>query len=135
MDDAAAATNPAGASTPRPPPLHAALTSPTVLVQDHDQDPDVPSTPSPPPTAAPILERRRSASFVSPARHHKRTPSVHRDVKETLDAKVEFASDETDGRTHHRINQYTIHDEIGRGSFCAVHLGKDQFGNEYVRWC
>jgi [calcium/calmodulin-dependent protein kinase] kinase len=132
MDDAAAATNPAGASTPRPPPLHAALTSPTVLVQDHDQDPDVPSTPSPPPTAAPILERRRSASFVSPARHHKRTPSVHRDVKETLDAKVEFASDETDGRTHHRINQYTIHDEIGRGSFCAVHLGKDQFGNEYA---
>jgi [calcium/calmodulin-dependent protein kinase] kinase len=52
--------------------------------------------------------------------------------KETLDARVEFLSDENDGRTHHRINQYIIQDEIGRGSYGAVHLGTDQFGNEYV---
>lgn len=65
-------------------------------------------------------------------RHHKRVPSVHREVKETLDARVEFLSDETDGRTHHRINQYVIQDEIGRGSYGAVHIGTDQFGTEYA---
>ncbi len=41
-------------------------------------------------------------------------------------------SDESDGRTHYRINQYTIQDEIGRGSYGAVHVGTDQFGNEFV---
>ena len=91
--------------------------------------------------------------FASPLRHHKRTPSAHREVKvcsptetgilyrrksdsfvyqETLDARVEFLSDEIDGRTHHRINQFVIQDEIGRGSYGAVHLGSDQFGNEYA---
>lgn len=42
-------------------------------------------------------------------------------------------SDEQDGRSHHRINQYVIKEEIGRGSYGAVHLATDQFGNEYVR--
>jgi calcium/calmodulin-dependent protein kinase kinase 2 len=54
--------------------------------------------------------------------------------KETLDARVEFLSDETDGRTQHRINQYVIQDEIGRGSYGAVHIGTDQFGTEYVSY-
>lgn len=54
-------------------------------------------------------------------------------MQETLDARVEFLSDEIDGRTHHRINQYVIQDEMGRGSFGSVHLATDQFGNEYVR--
>lgn len=33
----------------------------------------------------------------------------------------------------HRINQYVIKEEIGRGSFGAVHLAVDVDGNEYVR--
>lgn len=33
----------------------------------------------------------------------------------------------------HRINQYVIKEEIGRGSFGAVHLAVDLDGNEYVR--
>lgn len=70
--------------------------------------------------------------YASPMRHHKRTPSAHREVKETLDARVEILSDESDGRTHHRINQYVIQDEIGRGSYGAVHIGTDQFGTEYA---
>ncbi len=52
--------------------------------------------------------------------------------KETLNARVEYASDEDDGRTHHKINQYTILEEVGRGSYGAVHLATDQFGTEYV---
>jgi [calcium/calmodulin-dependent protein kinase] kinase len=37
-----------------------------------------------------------------------------------------------DGVAEHRINQYIIKQEIGRGSFGAVHLAVDQFGTEYV---
>jgi calcium/calmodulin-dependent protein kinase kinase 2 len=33
---------------------------------------------------------------------------------------------------HHRINQYVIKEEIGRGSFGAVHLATDHNGTEYV---
>ncbi|ODA82821.1 hypothetical protein RJ55_01330 [Drechmeria coniospora] len=71
-------------------------------------------------------------TWASPLRHHKRSPSAHREVKETLDARVEFTSDETDGRTYHRINQYRIIEEIGRGSYGAVHLAVDHFGNEFA---
>lgn len=52
--------------------------------------------------------------------------------QETLNARVQFMSDESDGRTHSRINQYTILDEIGRGSYGAVHSATDQYGNEFV---
>lgn len=52
--------------------------------------------------------------------------------KETLDARVEFTSDEADGRTYHKINQYTIVEEIGRGSYGAVHRATDQFGTDFV---
>lgn len=45
---------------------------------------------------------------------------------------MEYASDEDDGRTYHKINQYTIIEEVGRGSYGAVHLATDQFGTEYV---
>lgn len=85
-------------------------------------------------------------------RHHRRTPSAHREIKasvlwprpqrateadkapqqETLDARVEFTSDEADGRTYHKINQYLIMEEIGRGSYGAVHLATDHFGKEFV---
>ncbi|OOQ87631.1 calcium/calmodulin-dependent protein kinase kinase [Penicillium brasilianum] len=37
-----------------------------------------------------------------------------------------------DGTAEHRINQYIIKQEIGRGSFGAVHLAADQYGNEYA---
>lgn len=57
---------------------------------------------------------------------------MHARPQETLDAHVEFTSDESDGRTYHRINQYVIVEEIGRGSYGAVHLAKDQFGNDFV---
>ncbi|EFY90774.1 CMKK2 protein [Metarhizium acridum CQMa 102] len=67
-----------------------------------------------------------------PMRQHKRTPSAHREIKETLDARVEFTSDEVDGRTYHRINQYVIVEEIGRGSYGAVHRATDQFGTEFA---
>lgn len=53
-------------------------------------------------------------------------------VQETLDARFEYAPDDSDGVRHHRINQYVIKEEIGRGSYGAVHLATDQFGNEYV---
>ncbi|KAK4135403.1 kinase-like protein [Trichocladium antarcticum] len=71
-------------------------------------------------------------SFPSPMRHHKRTPSAHREIKETLNARSEYTNDESEGYSHRRINQYVIKDEIGRGSFGAVHLATDQFGNEYA---
>ncbi|KAI0437166.1 kinase-like domain-containing protein [Xylaria telfairii] len=67
---------------------------------------------------------------LSPLRHHKRTPSQHREVKETLDAK--YTNDEIDGRSQYTVNQYVIGDEIGRGSYGAVHIATDQFGNEYA---
>jgi len=53
-------------------------------------------------------------------------------VKETLNARSEYTNNEEDGRAEHRINQYIIKDEIGRGSFGAVHLAVDQYGKEYV---
>ncbi|KAG5994428.1 hypothetical protein E4U43_003239, partial [Claviceps pusilla] len=53
-------------------------------------------------------------------------------IAETLDARVEFTDNETDGRTYHRINQYVIIEEIGRGSYGAVHRATDQYGNEYA---
>ncbi|KAG9254921.1 calcium/calmodulin-dependent protein kinase [Emericellopsis atlantica] len=108
------------ATTPTP--------SPMVTIENHDD----PIT-APRPTIAPhVSDPPGAQQFASPLRHHKRKPSTHREVKETLDAHVEFMSDETDGRTHHRINQYVIQDEIGRGSFGSVHLGTDQFGTEYA---
>ncbi|EJT74391.1 CAMKK/META protein kinase [Gaeumannomyces tritici R3-111a-1] len=71
-------------------------------------------------------------TYQSPMRQHRRTPSQHREIKETLDARTEYASDDSEGRSHPRINQYTIKEEIGRGSFGAVHLAVDQFGNEFA---
>ncbi|KAI1144582.1 Pkinase-domain-containing protein [Hypoxylon sp. FL0543] len=65
-------------------------------------------------------------------RHHRRTPSQHREVKETLNARTEYTNDETDGRSQQTINQYVIREEIGRGSYGAVHLATDQFGTEYA---
>lgn len=53
-------------------------------------------------------------------------------MKETLDARSHYGSSDDDGGAVHRINQYIIKQEIGRGSFGAVHLAVDQYGHEYV---
>ncbi|KAE8144200.1 kinase-like domain-containing protein, partial [Aspergillus avenaceus] len=52
--------------------------------------------------------------------------------QETLNARSEYTTSQDDGTSEHRINQYVIKQEIGRGSFGAVHLATDQFGNEYA---
>ena len=76
---------------------------------------------------------RSSPAYESPLRHHCRKPSTPRQVKETLHARSEYTNSEDDGASIHRINQYCIKQEIGRGSFGAVHLAVDQHGNKYVR--
>jgi hypothetical protein len=52
--------------------------------------------------------------------------------KETLNARSEYTTSQDDGAAEHRINQYLIRQEIGRGSFGAVHFAVDQYGQEYV---
>ncbi|KAK3673626.1 hypothetical protein LTR78_006531 [Recurvomyces mirabilis] len=77
--------------------------------------------------SAPAMSARHS-----PIRHHKRVPSRGKAVKETLNARSHYGSSDDDGSAVHRINQYIIKQEIGRGSFGAVHLAHDQFGAEYA---
>ncbi|KAK1827916.1 kinase-like domain-containing protein [Podospora conica] len=108
------------------PDARSGLLSPDFPYQFHG---DSQTTPPPaPPRSAPADMQH----FHSPMRHHKRTPSAHREVKETLNAQFKYTNDESDERTHHQINQYTIRDEIGRGSFGAVHVATDQYGHEYA---
>ncbi|KAJ4335897.1 hypothetical protein N0V87_005753 [Didymella glomerata] len=71
-------------------------------------------------------------AYQSPLRHHRRAASSTRRVKETLNARSEYSNSEDDGTAQHRINQYLIKQEIGRGSFGAVHLAVDQYGQEYA---
>ncbi|EAW24141.1 putative calcium/calmodulin dependent protein kinase [Aspergillus fischeri NRRL 181] len=71
-------------------------------------------------------------SSESPQRHYRRNPKVRRPVKETLNARSEYTTSQDDGTAEHRINQYVIKQEIGRGSFGAVHLAVDQYGNEFA---
>ena len=76
---------------------------------------------------------RSSPAYESPLRHHRRNQSSAREVKETLHARSEYTNSEDDGGgAIHRINQYVIKQEIGRGSFGAVHLAVDQHGTEYA---
>ncbi|KAF9875477.1 calcium calmodulin dependent protein kinase [Colletotrichum karsti] len=103
--------------------------SPTIAVGFHGEG-GVEARPS---LAAHISDSAaQPTKFQSPMRHHRRTPSAHREVKETLDAVTEYGSEGQDGRSNHRINQYIIKQEIGRGSYGAVHLATDQFGTEYA---
>ncbi|KAK4169257.1 putative calcium/calmodulin-dependent protein kinase [Cladorrhinum sp. PSN259] len=104
------------------------LASPDISVEFHGEPDRQPH---------PVLLHPRSAPpdvqhFQSPMRHHRRTPSAHREIKETLNAVSEYTPDDEDGRSHFRVNQYTIKEEIGRGSFGAVHLATDQFGKEFA---
>lgn len=75
---------------------------------------------------------RSAPAYQSPLRHHRRAPSRSKGVKETLNARSHYGSSDDDGGAIHHINQYIIKQEIGRGSFGAVHLATDQYGNEYV---
>ncbi|KAE9374572.1 Pkinase-domain-containing protein [Stipitochalara longipes BDJ] len=80
----------------------------------------------------PIIQHVSTPAYQSPLRHHRRTPSHQRTIKETLNAHSEYTNNEEDGKAEHHINQYIIKDEIGRGSFGAVHLAVDQYGTEYA---
>ncbi|KAG6018320.1 hypothetical protein E4U41_003974 [Claviceps citrina] len=120
----------AAAETVTEDPFASAL-SPQLTIDLVDDDRDALER-SRPPLASAVTEPPSFRSYPSPARHHRRTPSVHREIKETLDARVEFTNDEAGGRTYHRINQYVIVEEIGRGSYGAVHRATDQYGNEYA---
>jgi len=75
---------------------------------------------------------RSSPAYDSPLRHHRRKQSSAREVKETLHARSEYTNSQDEGGAIHRINQYIIKQEIGRGSFGAVHLAVDQHGVEYA---
>ncbi|KAJ5645587.1 hypothetical protein N7507_011598 [Penicillium longicatenatum] len=83
--------------------------------------------PPPPPTRV-----DSAASYESLDRHRRRNPRTRRPVKETLDARSQYTTSQDDGTAEHHINQYLIKQEIGRGSFGAVHLAADQYGNEYA---
>ncbi|PGG98404.1 CAMKK/CAMKK-META protein kinase [Blastomyces parvus] len=76
--------------------------------------------------------RSTTGSYDSPLRHHTRSRTAPRRVKETLNARSEYTNSQDDGTAEHRINQYLIKQEIGRGSFGAVHLAVDQYGQEYA---
>ncbi|KAG0648518.1 kinase C [Hyphodiscus hymeniophilus] len=80
----------------------------------------------------PIIKHLSTPAYQSPLRHHRRNASQHRAVKETLNARSEYTNNEEDGKAEHHINQYIVKDEIGRGSFGAVHLAVDQYGKEYA---
>ncbi|KAF2142963.1 uncharacterized protein K452DRAFT_225926 [Aplosporella prunicola CBS 121167] len=83
-------------------------------------------------TRPPAVKYVSAPAYQSPLRHHRRAASTTREVKETLNARSEYSNSEDDGTAQHRINQYIIKQEIGRGSFGAVHLAVDQYGEEYA---
>ncbi|KAK8246620.1 kinase-like domain-containing protein [Phyllosticta capitalensis] len=87
----------------------------------------VPDESRPPP-----VKHASAPAYQSPLRHHRRAASHTREVKETLNARSEYSNSEDDGTAQHRINQYIVKQEIGRGSFGAVHLAVDQFGTEFA---
>ncbi|KAF1812042.1 kinase-like protein [Eremomyces bilateralis CBS 781.70] len=80
----------------------------------------------------PVIRHTSEPTFHSPLRQHRRHVSSTRRIKETLNARSEHESSGEDGTVQHRINQYIIEQEIGRGSFGSVHYAIDQFGNEYA---
>ncbi|KAL4926088.1 putative calcium/calmodulin dependent protein kinase [Aspergillus undulatus] len=90
------------------------------------------ASPDPQPARPTPARYASTPSFESPQRHHRRNPIARRPVKETLNARSEYTLSVDDGTAEHRINQYVIKQEIGRGSFGAVHVAVDQFGNEYA---
>ncbi|KAK8090273.1 hypothetical protein PG997_005234 [Apiospora hydei] len=109
------------------PDIKTLLASPTISIQADGASPAKERRPS----LMAHISAPAAQQYQSPLRHHKRTPSQHREVKETLNARSEYTSDDADG-TKLRINQYIIREEIGRGSYGAVHVATDQFGAEFA---
>ena len=64
---------------------------------------------------------------------HRMRRRIDANLLGTFNARSEYSNSEDDGSAQHRINQYLVKQEIGRGSFGAVHLAVDQYGQEYVR--
>ncbi|KAM0719014.1 hypothetical protein Q7P37_004919 [Cladosporium fusiforme] len=79
-----------------------------------------------------LIKHMSTPAYQSPIRHHRRAPSRSKAVKETLNARTHYGSSDEDGPAVHKINQYYIKQEIGRGSFGAVHLAVDQYGHEFA---
>ncbi|KAF2993093.1 hypothetical protein E8E13_000267 [Curvularia kusanoi] len=114
-------------STHNPPGVYSSR--PTLDVPTSDEDP----------RPAPVKYMFVHALIPEPAAtpppsRLKHTPSqgTTRPTAETLNARSEYSNSEDDGSAQHRINQYLIKQEIGRGSFGAVHLAVDQYGQEYA---
>ncbi|KAL8973121.1 MAG: hypothetical protein Q9183_000141 [Haloplaca sp. 2 TL-2023] len=80
----------------------------------------------------PTLRHTSLPAYESPLRHHQRQASSSKQVKTTLNAHSEYTNSQDDGGAVHRINQYAIKEEIGRGSFGAVHLAVDHNDKEYA---
>ncbi|KZF22585.1 Pkinase-domain-containing protein [Xylona heveae TC161] len=80
----------------------------------------------------PMVKHLSTPAYKSPLRHHQRSHSTPRQVKETLNARSSYTDSQDGGASQHRINQYLIKQEIGRGSFGSVHLAVDQYGTEYA---
>ncbi|KAJ9633317.1 uncharacterized protein PV06_00818 [Exophiala oligosperma] len=99
--------------------------SPAVGLESNNNHEPILKTPPP-------RQHLTSPDYPSPLRHHRRTPSAPKQVKESLNARSEYVTSQDDGVAEHRINQYIIKQEIGRGSFGAVHLAVDQYGTEYA---
>ncbi|RPB05760.1 Pkinase-domain-containing protein [Choiromyces venosus 120613-1] len=88
------------------------------------------TTPPPPHPRQPVVRHLSTPleTLHSPLRHHRRTASVGRPpVRETLNASLSY--EDEDGI---RVNQYLIKQEIGRGSYGAVHLAVDQTGQKFA---
>ena len=86
------------------------------------------------PVAAPHSSTIYSATACE-SQLREKTVTVHQLThgwQETLNARSQYSNSGDDGTAEHRINQYLIGEEIGRGSFGAVHVAVDQYGQEYV---
>ncbi|KAF6223509.1 hypothetical protein HO133_000352 [Letharia lupina] len=102
------------------------------IVPSHGIAIDVPSTGEGDGTRPATVRHMSTPAYESPIRHHQRKQSSAKEVKETLHARSEYTNSQDEGGAIHRINQYIIKQEIGRGSFGAVHLAVDQHGIEYA---
>ncbi|KAF1946967.1 Pkinase-domain-containing protein [Clathrospora elynae] len=114
--------------SPSPPAQQQTISDPKIYTSPPTLDvPVVVEGGRPPP-----VKYMSTPAYQSPLRHHRRAASSTRRVKETFNARSEYSNSEDDGSAQHRINQYLVKQEIGRGSFGAVHLAADQYGHEYA---
>ncbi|CAF9914132.1 MAG: hypothetical protein ALECFALPRED_009348 [Alectoria fallacina] len=102
------------------------------IVPSHGISIDIPSTGEGDGSRPAAVRHMSTPAYESPIRHHQRQHSSAKEVKETLHAHSEYTNNQDEGGAIHRINQYIIKQELGRGSFGAVHLAVDQHGVEYA---